>query len=378
MDEAFDEFIGSIETSRQQINLGLHLALRAGSRSELDNVVVAISRQVRAQLDVIDRAKESMKRRDVLRGIGVIGLPALLPSSGIHDALTNPWRTDTGVQPLPALRASVAHLWAMRQAARYDQFTAMVPETLDMLLQRNERHDDAHDLLSMAYQSISGAMAKVGNRELAWIAAERGITSAKQSNDTTVLAAAERMYTHALLAQDRSAQAQAVALDAVTVLDLSDAVALSVYGSLMLTTAVAAARQGLDQAHDYIDEAQRVAEHLGRDHNEMFLAFGLTNVGIHRVSVSVELCEGGRAIEHAGKVDTRGLPNERRAHLFIELAHAHDDHESAVAALLAAERLAPEEVRYNPAARALVTAMLRKQAGPSALALAERMDVGAA
>lgn len=229
--------------------------------------------------------------------------------------------------------------------------------------------------MSLAYQAITGAMAKVGNSELAWVAAERGIVGGKQSGNATVLAAAERMYAHALLAQGRNAQAQAVALSAATTLDSRDTTALGVYGALMLSTGIAAARRNDMSAMDYINEAHRVAEHLGGDHSHMFTAFGITNVAIHRVSVSVELGEGGVAVEHAARVNPRGLPAERHAQFLIDVAQSHEDHEAALQALLEAEQVAPEEIRYNPAARMLISSLLRERPAEPLQALAERIGI---
>lgn len=79
-----------------------------------------------------------MERRAVLRGIGVLGLPVVMPSSMVHDALTNPWVPPSGVRGrgLADLRASVEALWSARQASRYDQLTTMVPGVLTALEQR--------------------------------------------------------------------------------------------------------------------------------------------------------------------------------------------------------------------------------------------------
>jgi len=220
-------------------------------------------------------------------------------------------------------------------------------------------------------------MAKIGKSDLAWVAAERGIVAGKQSGSATVLAAAERMYAHALLAQDRNQQAQRVALDAASSLRPDATSSLAVYGACLNTTAIAAARQGDPSAHEYLDEAQRVAQHLRQDRNDLFTAFGRTNVGIHRVSASVELGEGGAAVEHASSVNSEGLQPERRAHFFIDLAQAHDSDEAVVDALLNAEEIAPEEVRYNSVARTLVASLLRARPTATLQALAERTDVEA-
>lgn len=253
----------------------------------------------------------------------------------------------------------------------------MVPATLAALDQRNQQHNDAHGLLSLAYQAITGAMAKVGRSDLAWVAAERGIVAGKQSGNLTVIAAAQRMYAHALLAQNRNVQARQTSIAAADSLRLDSASAMAVYGACLNTAAIAAARLGDPCAHEHLDEAQRVAQHLDKDCNDMFTAFGVTNVGIHRVSVSVELGEGGVAVEHAESVNLHSVPPERRAHFFIDVAQAHDQPEAVVEALLSAEAIAPEEVRYNPVARRLVASALRGRPTGRLQDLAERIGVQA-
>lgn len=377
VDEDFRRFLHSIETTREQANMGLHVAMRAKSRRELDNVVRTIEGQLRQQLSLIEDIRESMDRREFLRSVSVLGLPALLPASAVHDALINPSPTSGRVPSLPRLRSAVAGLWTARQSSQYDQLAAMVPATLAAFDQRNQQHNDAHGLLSLAYQAITGAMAKVGRSDLAWVAAERGVVAGKQSGNPTVIAAAQRMYAHALLAQNRNVQARQISMAAADSLRLDSASAMAVYGACLNTAAIAAARLGDPRAHEHLDEAQRVAQHLGKDCNDMFTAFGVTNVGIHRVSVSVELGEGGVAVEHAEAVNLRTVPPERRAHFFIDVAQAHDHPEAVVEALLSAEAIAPEEVRYNPVARHLVASTLRGRPTWRLQDLAERIGVQA-
>lgn len=157
MDEDFQRFIGSIESTRQQINAGLNVAMRARTRAELDNVVSAVSKQVHAQLDHIELAKDTMKRRDLLRGIGVLGLPALVPSSAAKDAFTIPV-PDGPTTSLPAIRVAVERLWSARQASQYEQLAGAVPHVLSAAHRRNEQSGDAHEYLSLVYQVVAGSM----------------------------------------------------------------------------------------------------------------------------------------------------------------------------------------------------------------------------
>ncbi|MEV4755455.1 hypothetical protein AB0J86_10115 [Micromonospora sp. NPDC049559] len=75
---------------------------------------------------------------------------------------------------------------------------------------------------------------------------------------------------------------------------------LSVYGSLLLQGAMAAARLGDHSGvADLVREAGHVAAALGGDRNEYWTSFGPTNLRLHVVAARVELGEAGVAIEAA-------------------------------------------------------------------------------
>jgi tetratricopeptide (TPR) repeat protein len=248
----------------------------------------------------------------------------------------------------------------------------------------------ANGLLAETYQCVTGAMANIGQNDLAWVAADRGILAAEHSEDPLVVAASTRMLAHALLAMGRSEKAQQVALTALTTLEPGPGTAppahLSVYGALLQTSAVIAARRG-DRvgANEFLTEAATTAQRLGEDRNDFWTVFGPTNVGIHRASVAVELGDAGLVVEQARAIDPSHLPSlERRSHHLLDLAQGYGqwrkDHE-AVDALLQAERLAPEEVHHQPAVQRLVVELLqreRRTTKPKLRELATRVGVLAA
>ena len=134
---------------------------------------------------------------------------------------------------------------------------------------------------------------------------------------------------------------------------------LSVYGSLLLRGAVAAAQH--DQraaAHELLDEADSAAQRLGVDGNLRWTAFSPTNARLHRVNVAVTLGDAGTAVDVARRIDLRTITvTERKAALLIDTARAYlqwGRHEKAYIALRAAEDIAHEEVAGRPSARRLV------------------------
>jgi hypothetical protein len=109
--------------------------------------------------------------------------------------------------------------------------------------------------------------------------------------------------------------------------------------------------------------AERAAALLGTDRNDFETEFGPSNVGVHGVSVAVELGEAGEALRRAAALNTDGLSAERRARLLVDVARAHGQRREtagAVAAIKAAYELTPEQVRYHPMVRELVRDLVRR------------------
>ncbi|HEY8524613.1 MAG TPA: hypothetical protein VIL48_06605 [Acidimicrobiales bacterium] len=157
----------------------------------------------------------------------------------------------------------------------------------------------------------------------------------------------------------------------------------SIYGTLLLAGAMAAARAGDRRAtHDYLDEADGYARRIGHDANHLWTAFGPTNVAIHRVATSVAFDDIDDAHDHTSGIDTSRLPVERRVRYAFDLARvsaARREIDQAVTGMLAAERLAPEQVHHHVMGRQIVADLRRTSGGkhhPELTRLAERIHEG--
>jgi hypothetical protein len=102
------------------------------------------------------------------------------------------------------------------------------------------------------------------------------------------------------------------------------------------------------------------------------------------VQLAAELEDGRDVLRRGERVDPMQLPAhliERRSHFLIDVARGHAyraDDATAVATLLEVERMAPEEVRYNPLAGELVTTLLKRErraATPELRGLSTRLGV---
>jgi hypothetical protein len=93
------------------------------------------------------------------------------------------------------------------------------------------------------------------------------------------------------------------------------------------------------------------------------LSFNLAHVRLHGVAVALELGDFRTAARRAEDLDPSHLPNsQRQAAYWIDVARAHASvrkTEEAVRALLVAERVAPEEVRYRVVVREMVREFLQ-------------------
>lgn len=289
--------------------------------------------------------------------------------------------------PLDELKDSVAEVWDAYQDSRYCFATRRLPLVLaDALIaaqayQGRER-ERAHELMAMTYQGAAMVLTKVGETDLAWIAADRGLAAAQQSDNAAVTGSLFRSVAHCLLSNGRFDAAVQLVSDAADYLrpGLGDASPefLSIYGTLFLAGSMAAARaDDRSTTRDFLAEADQAAQRLGRDANHMWTAFGPTNVAIHRVATAAELGDMQVAVDLGPQVDTSGLPIERRTRHNLEVARAlsaHNRMDDALSMIIEAEQWAPEQVRSHYLARELVLTWVRNQRGRPSRTLSELAD----
>jgi tetratricopeptide (TPR) repeat protein len=275
--------------------------------------------------------------------------------------------------PVPdavALGKGVSRAKRWYQAGRYGEVVAELPQLLGGLRQAaagagSGQGPRVHALTADAYQVGCSVLIKLADVPLAVLAAERSMTAAHASADQVAVAASGRAVLHALLAGGHARRGVEFGLEAAKRLaaatNLTTPAALSVYGALLLRTAVAAAA-GEDRAtaQQVLDEAHSCADRLGGDANAYWTLFGPTNVALHRVGVAAALGDAGQAIDHARQINPDLVPAaERRACLLIDVGRAYlqwGKYDQAYQALHAAQQAAPQELRHRPSARALVLA----------------------
>jgi len=299
---------------------------------------------------------------------------------------------------LPEMRKAVGHAWLTYQHAKYGVLARALPKLLrdaqaaDTALAGNASSPDAAHLLGEVYQIASSTLRKLGECELAWLAADRSIAVAQRADDPLLAGTATYRVALALLSMGRARPALEVNVNIANRLATGDGDGASeperqsVYGALLLQASMAAARIGdMATVRDLLAGAEEAARIIGSDQNHYWTSFGPTNVQLHRVATAVEMGEGRLAIDVHESMDIEAfgaLMPERRAHHYLDVARGYalvGDVSKASEMLLEGDRLAPSEIRCRPLAREVLSDILRRTRGappPPVAELAEHMGVG--
>ena len=254
------------------------------------------------------------------------------------------------------------------QACHYTAVAKQLPELLRNLDDAASGVDgddvaQIHALRAEAYHVAASLLLKCEERGLSYLAADRSMRAAEDSENPAVVGASARAFTRALMRERHYKAATELATNTAervdSAMDEPTPESLSVYGSLLLSGAVSAAkREDRGQALSLLDEAGHAGEQLGGDFNYQWTAFGPTNVLLHRVSAAVELGDAGSAIDYARQVQLDNIEvMERRVTLFIDAARAYQQWgktEHAYHALRSAEEMASEELTARPVVHQLI------------------------
>ncbi|MBQ1075069.1 helix-turn-helix transcriptional regulator [Micromonospora sp. C31] len=282
------------------------------------------------------------------------------------------------------VRARLDHAEQSYRHARYPILLGLLPGLLDAAREARVARPGrvADELLVSAYGLVALVLVKVGQGELAWLAADRGMTVALARDEARLAAVATVPLCQALRAVGRRRSAMDAAVVAARRLppcgSAEDALspgaddAASLHATLLLQAALAAAGRGDERrVPGLLDEAAAVAGQAGAGGG----GFGPAAVEAARVVAEAAVGDVRAAtVRHERLVrgeQWRWLPPEHRAAYLLDVARAHalaGDLPRAGRALLDAERTAHSEVHARPAARDLVAAVARHAADPAGLA----------
>jgi transcriptional regulator with XRE-family HTH domain len=291
---------------------------------------------------------------------------------------------------LSSLRKVHGQVWPLVHASRYNELAPLVAdlvpdlETAVRAKGSAEQAREAHELLSDTYQAVAAMLAKIGEGDAAWIAADRAAFAAESTHNPLAVAASLFRMAHVFLSLGQLSQVQTVASATASGLDQQETTpeVLSLRGAFRLVLAIAAARDNdRIQAYSYLDQAREIATLIGEDRNDFGTEFGPTNTALHAVAVAVELGDAGQALQLAGDIEPKHLSAERQARYSIDLAQAHAMRRQigeSLRYLQLAEELTPEQTRSHRIARTVARDLLQlsgTRVRPELRQLAERFGV---
>ena len=359
-----------------QLSIGERIAFYRRRRGYTQRVLANLVSRSEDWLSKIERNERDIRRLDVLMEDPQPSnddVPAVRAALMSHRRLSQKlFGTAVAGEVNPTQVAKLSEFaWQDYQAGRLGRVIASLPGLIRSAQALHDTDPSSENLQISAriHHLAATALSKIGEADLAWIAAERAMAAAETSGDPLSLASASRAGTHALLAVGRYTDAVQLGQTAADCLEVetrhsSDPVALSLIGMLRLRTAVATARHyDRPQTMDFLERAEHAATTLGRDANYWQTSFGPTNVQLHRVSTSLDLEDVQEVIDHGPMIDTDEIPVERTVSHKIDLARANAyaaRDEDSLAYLLDAETQAPELVRHNAAVRETVKALHRR------------------
>ena len=401
-----------------QLSIGERIAFYRRRRGLSQAVLADLVGRSEDWLSKIERGERDIRRLDILADVGkclrvtlgvLLGEPVLMEDQdknddvpAIRDALMAPRRLSRTlfsssmspeyIDPAPVSQL-VEGAWSSYQKGDLGRVVAALPGLIKTSqgMEAASADDAAYRracaaVTARVHHLAATTLSKIGEADLAWIAAERAMQAADEADDPLVLASAARSGTHALLAVGRFDDAlelgDVAAKWLLPRMAAGDPAALSLYGMLYLRTAVAAARhQDRSTSNELLSNAGRAADQLGVDGNYWQTGFGPANVELHRLSAALDLGDVSEVIESAPTINVDHLPVERQVTHLIDYARALSlvaKDEEALQTLLTAEQKSPTIVRHNTVVREVVRSMYRRapaSAGKKSsllLALAER------
>ncbi|PYC67144.1 XRE family transcriptional regulator [Micromonospora arborensis] len=269
---------------------------------------------------------------------------------------------------LAQLDAQAGYAWMAYRNGHHPQVLRLLP---DLLCDSRTQPGDTADLLVRVYRLAAQVLVKLGEADLAWLAADRAMSATSGGPWRAGLAAIS--LAQALRALRRGQLALTAAVNAVHQLDLAPPHVRQpgVTGTLLIEAALAAAVSGdASAAGELTERAARLADGQ-RQHDRDGIGFGPTPVDLARALIAMWSGDHQLAVTiHQGVISGNAwhlLPAEHRAAHLIDITHAYldlGDARAAGRALVAADRIASWETRIRPVARAALTAVFR--AGPGA------------
>ncbi|GGS79207.1 transcriptional regulator [Planobispora rosea] len=374
---------------------------RARRRRGLSQVVLAgLIGRSESWLSQVERGQRPMDSHTVISALAeILGLPvdeltatktdtmtqyraasairqAMMSYDGLA-SLINPRHVEGSLESLVWLRHEVRRVNRLYQATHYDDVGRRLPGLI-VATELGSRHAPTkhrrayQTLRSLTYHCTTTTLRRVGEAELAWMAADRSLAAAEEAERPLLVAVSAYRLGYVFVRLREADRALQVVLRAADALNRSsrraDPRPLSLLGALHLVAVTAtAARYDQAAVRTFLEQARQTAELIGEERNDFWTAFGPANVTIHEISSAVEAGDARQAIRKSEALNPDDLAAGlvgRRAQVHLDLARAYAlqrKDAAAVNMLLEAERLSPELVRYGSRPRDLLTQLLKRE-----------------
>jgi transcriptional regulator with XRE-family HTH domain len=266
---------------------------------------------------------------------------------------------------------SVTYLWGTYWSGKWDQLTGLIPQALIGLRATLHAADAANrpkaaEQLAWCYSVAASTLTHLRQPDAGFMAARRAIDIAADGDDALLAGVLKGSVSWQLLVSGRFAEAEQVAVRAAESIEPHGEVsaqALSVYGSLLVQVANAAARDGRGAiAADFLESGREVAQRVATDRMDYEIPFGPSLVTMQTVDIGVVTEDYPGALDAATRMPADpGLPLASRCRHLIDraCAHANLGHEDqALTLLLTAEGMSPDWIRHQTLVRSVIRDLL--------------------
>jgi transcriptional regulator with XRE-family HTH domain len=310
----------------------------------------------------------------------------------VCDAVAEPESTpgmdadDAGEAPdLGELRTAVAEAWRVYWSGDLPRVATTLPGLIgEARLASRDLGVKAAAPLAEAQHLAARLLTRLGQPDLAALAAEEAIRAAETGDDELQWTALHGAYSSALLHQDLTRMSEDHALriaeDTEPFMD-AELRRLTVWGGLIvaaMAAAVTGTRAGA--VGDYVGLAESATGRFGRDRLDYHVRFGPSEVAMLATHAYAILQEPGRALRSARGVHPEDLPSGMYGRHLLDVARAQAqlmDLREAESTLQEAESLSRRSFRHQGPAHDLVRELLEEMAhvSPELRRMARTVDI---
>jgi transcriptional regulator with XRE-family HTH domain len=331
----------------------------------------------------VDLPPDGGDHHDAPRGVPALAYELTCPDTFIRV-------TGERLMSLDKLVERVEQARQTRWAGRYTELALTLPELIAanrLAAQQGPDPRRAWELLARCYVLAEMLLEQLSEYRLRCLAADRAVTAADRADDELLAGLSSWRLGYVLRAHGALDIADKVTQDTASLLeaglDQAQPERTAIFGALRISACHQAVATGdVATMRQAVRDAARVAQLLPDGYVDPWTAFCSANVTFCEIAGWVEVGDPVEALRIAEQTDIDALPvPHRQARTWVRVAQAHAlrrKDAAAVGALLEAERIAPEEVRYRRTIRDLVSVLLRRErktATPGLRGLAQRIGI---